>query len=42
MKLFGQNGQYLIEILEMNSLFGEFVLSILSIMEHLVDKPDGH
>jgi len=44
MKLFGQDEQYLMETSEMNSLFGEFVLIkfVLIIIEHLVDKPNGH
>jgi len=38
-KLFGQVELYWKETLEMNGLFGEFVLSV---MEHLADKPSGH
>jgi len=37
-KLFSQNRQYLMKILEMNGLFSKFILSIV---EYLMNKPDG-
>jgi len=37
--MFGQIELYWKEILEMNGLFGEFVLSIVA---YLADKPSGH
>jgi len=38
-KLFGQVELYWKEILEMNGLFGGFVLSV---MAYLVDRPSSH
>jgi len=38
-KLFGQVELYWKKTLEMNSLFDEFILSVVA---YLVDKPSGH